>query len=207
MHAPTIFSIFALSAMGAEAAATPAVDSPMYIDGKKAPDQFAYMDITNGIPTEPFQMMNMTPAAPNSLKARKDVKTCIATSARAGVCVAIASYLTTTGFNIATQVKSSSNNHDCSVHNGHVDNVTWSTYATGNNCDTTAQASTIAGSIDKYLRAQDSNVCGVHCLKMTHGGTWTGYVTLAPQGTDLNSFYCGSSNSFGQCSSGGKNDQ
>jgi hypothetical protein len=207
MHASTIFSIFALSAMGVEAAATPAVASPMYIEGKKAPDHFAFMDITDGIPTGPFQMMNMTPAATNSLLAREEVKTCIATSVRVGVCTGIVSYLTTLGFSIANQVKSSSNKHDCSVHNGHIDNVTWSTYASGRNCDTTAQAGTIAGSIDKYLRAQDSNVCGVHCLKMTHGGTWTGYVTLAPQGTDLDSFYCGSSNSFGQCSSGGKNDQ
>jgi hypothetical protein len=207
MHASTIFSIFALSAMGVEAAAMPAVDSPMYIEGKKAPDQFAFMDITDGIPTEPFEMMTMTPAANNSLEARQDVKTCIATSVRAGVCIGLASYLTSFGFSLASQLKSSSDNHDCSVHNGHIDNVTWSTYATGRNCDTTAQASTIAGSIDKYLRAQNSNVCGVHCLKMTHGGTWTGYVTLAPQGTDLNSFYCGSSDSFGKCSNGGKKDQ
>jgi hypothetical protein len=38
MHASAIFSIIALSAMGVEAAAMPAVDSPMYIEGKKAPD-------------------------------------------------------------------------------------------------------------------------------------------------------------------------
>lgn len=145
MHASTIFSMFALSAMGIEAAATPAVNSPMYIEGKKAPDQFAFMDITDGIPSESFQMMNMTLATSNSLEARKDVKTCIATSARAGVCVAIVAYLTQTGFSIASQLKSSSDAHDCSTHDGHIDNVTWSTYATGKNCDTTAQAGTIAG--------------------------------------------------------------
>lgn len=159
-----------------------------------------------------------------SLEKRVNIDICTASAARAGkyfaapeqdqtantssigVCVAISAVVAQVSLGIAGLVKSDSNAHDCSEHSGSIDGVTWKVYATGRNCDTTAQLDTIQGAVTKYLEKQNKNVCGVHCLKLSHGGTFTGYVTLAPAGTSLDGYYCGQYNSFGDCVSGGKND-
>ncbi|KAL6831562.1 hypothetical protein V8C40DRAFT_236752 [Trichoderma camerunense] len=140
----------------------------------------------------------------NDLQARKHVKICTASSARAGVCVAVTAVIAQVSLGIAGLVKGDSDKHDCKAHSGSIDGVSWKVYATGRNCDTSAELKTIQGAIAEYLRSVDDHVCGVHCLKLTHGGTWTGYVTLAPKGNNLDTFYCGSSNSFGHCVDGGK---
>ena len=159
-----------------------------------------------------------------SLEKRLNVDICTANTARAGkyfaapeqdqtanassigVCVSVAAFTAQVALGIAGLVKSDSDANDCTEHSGSIDGVTWKVYATGRNCDTTAQLKTIQGAMTEYLDAQNNNVCGVHCLKLTHSGTFAGYVTIAPAGTSLDSFYCGQSNSFGDCVSGGKND-
>lgn len=91
-------------------------------------------------------------------------------------------------------------------HVGSIDGVTWKVWADGNNCDTTAQLNTISGAVQNYLRDSNKEVCGVHCVKLTHGGTWNGYITLAAPGEDLDDFYCGKFQPFGNCGSGGEDD-
>lgn len=127
-------------------------------------------------------------------------------TAEAGVCIAVTSFLLTLALGIASQVKSDSKANDCTEHTGAIDGVHWSVYAEGRNCDTTAQLDTIAGAIAVYLRKQNSSVCGTHCIRMDHGGTWNGYVTLAPAGQNIDNFYCGRAYTFGQCGSGGNGD-
>ncbi|MCJ1467775.1 hypothetical protein MMC07_006400 [Pseudocyphellaria aurata] len=142
-----------------------------------------------------------------SLEKRRHIDICTASNARAGVCVAVGALTTQIALGIAGLLKSDSNAHDCTEHSAHIDNsVHWKVYAVGRNCDTTAQLNTIQGAVTKYIEEQGSNVCGVHCLKLSHGGTWQGFVTIAPVGADLDGYYCGTYNSFGNCISGGKED-
>lgn len=159
-----------------------------------------------------------------SLEKRRNVDICTASAARAGkyfaapaqdqtanassigVCVAIGAVTAQIALGIAALLKSDSNAHDCTAHSASIDGVTWKVYATGRNCDTTAQLNTIQGAVTKYLEKQNKKVCGVHCLKLSHGGTYNGYVTIAPAGTPLDGYYCGEFNAFGNCVSGGKND-
>ncbi|KAF2502903.1 hypothetical protein BU16DRAFT_521551 [Lophium mytilinum] len=85
--------------------------------------------------------------------------------------------------------------------------MTWQVYGEGgDNCDSTAQLETIAGAMNKFLSSQNDSICGVKCIKMDHGGTWRGYVTIGTAGEDLTSYHCGSSFSFGSCDSGGNGD-
>ena len=121
-------------------------------------------------------------------------------------CASVANVIVQVAQSIASLVKSDSNAHDCKAHEGSIDGVTWRVYATGRHCDTTAQLNTIQGAVTKYLEKQNRNVCGVHCLKLSHGGTYTGYVTLAPAGNKLDSYYCGPFSSFGNCITGGDKD-
>ncbi|KAK6996554.1 hypothetical protein R3P38DRAFT_2799921 [Favolaschia claudopus] len=74
--------------------------------------------------------------------------------------------LATIGSAIASSLKSDSDNNDCAAHTGSVDDVSW---------ESMQRLKTIAGAIDVYLRAQDKAVCGVHCIRLTHGGTYSGH--------------------------------
>jgi len=107
------------------------------------------------------------------------------------------------GYTIAHNILSSSSNHDCTLHSSSLDSVTWEWFATGSNCDTTAQADTIQGGLQDYLANTGNQVCGVSCIKVTHGGTYAGYVTLAAPGYDPSYYYCGSGDTFGNCVDGG----
>ncbi|KAJ8128189.1 hypothetical protein O1611_g5447 [Lasiodiplodia mahajangana] len=140
------------------------------------------------------------------LEKRRVVDYCVADPARSGVCVALSGVVSAVAFGIASILKSDSDANDCTAHSGQVDDIHWSVFANGSHCDTTAELGTIAGAMANYLRTQNQSLCGVHCIKMTHGGTWQGYVTLGPAGEPLDNYYCGSAYSFGDCGSGGKSD-
>jgi hypothetical protein len=114
-------------------------------------------------------------------------------------CIALGALGASVAGIIAAVVKSDSNNNDCTAHTGSIDDVNWKVYASGRNCDTTAQLSTIDGALTNYLRSQNDSVCNIKCIKLDHSGTWTGYVTIAPAGTNLDNYYCGTGYSFGNC--------
>ena len=104
-------------------------------------------------------------------------------------------------------LEKNSNANDCSPHFASLDSLNWKMYATGDNCDTTAQQSTIEGALTKYVQdSANGSVCGVVCLKMTHGGTWAGFITLAAPGYDASNYFCDDYDSFGSCASGGEKD-
>ncbi|KAK6984217.1 hypothetical protein R3P38DRAFT_3106204 [Favolaschia claudopus] len=173
--------------------------------GKQQAHTLVHMDITDGVPTG-APVLGFLTSNSTDMAGRRNMDYCIANAAQSGNCIAIAGVLATIGSAIASSLKSDSDNGDCKAHTGSVDDVSWEVYATGQNCDTTAQLKTIAGAIDVYLRAQNKSVCGVHCIRLTHGGTYSGYVTLAAPGFNPDTFYCGSTYTFGQCGSGGGSD-
>jgi len=216
MFAPTLLSVLLYtSAISSRAAALPsplpgseqtpdstlenfAMPETLSRAGLRSADFVATIDLASAV------------SGNQTLSPRRLIDICVKDSGRAAVCSSIAGIVTTIGIAIATSAKGSSND-GCKVHSGAIDDVHWRVYATGKNgkqsdCGTTAQVNTIAGAIDEYLRDVDKDVCGVHCLKMTHGGTWAGYVTLAPAGLPLDNYYCGSAYSFGDCVHGGKKD-
>ncbi|TDZ71680.1 hypothetical protein CTRI78_v001892 [Colletotrichum trifolii] len=209
MHATTFISAWAFASAALPTALGLSLPSSLHLasrqaqSAKRSPHNFATIDLTDGVPNEPV-FGNATADLP--LDKRLNVKYCIESEAAVGTCSSVASLVAGIGFGIAGLVKSGSNNHDCTAHEGGIDSVTWRVYATGRNCDTTAQLETIAGAVQNYIRDSDSNLCGVHCIKLTHGGTWTGYVTIAAPGHQVDGYYCGEAESFGKCGSGGKND-
>lgn len=90
---------------------------------------------------------------------------------------------------------------------GSYEGLRWSYHSSGRNCDTTAQQATIAGAIKKYMtNVEHDKICGTHCLRMDHGGTWDGWLKLGPVNSFNDGAYCGPELSFVRCLSGGNND-
>ncbi|KAI1398104.1 hypothetical protein F4819DRAFT_498976 [Hypoxylon fuscum] len=110
------------------------------------------------------------------------------------------------GASLAGLIKGGSNANDCQLHVAALDGISFTFRAEGRNCDTTAEQKTIQGAINNFIDDVKSTLCGVDCLQLSHGGTWTGYVTIAAEGYDASNFYCGAQNSWPTCGSGGKND-
>ncbi|OJJ64727.1 hypothetical protein ASPSYDRAFT_26707 [Aspergillus sydowii CBS 593.65] len=85
---------------------------------------------------------------------------------------------------LGTMIKEKSNDHDCSSFTATLDKFEFEYYATGRNCDTTAEQGTIAGAIYHFIHSVlDDNICNAQCMKLTHGGTWTGWLSLGPSGS------------------------
>lgn len=97
-------------------------------------------------------------------------------------CFELANNLRALGSTIGSVIYTSSSNKDCTLHTGTVDGVQWRYSATGEDCTTNAQLKTIRGAVDAWLKAGVEGQCKNVCLRMTHGGTWTGYVSLTPPG-------------------------
>ena len=104
---------------------------------------------------------------------------------------------------LATLLKTNSDRHDCTAHVGATDRVIWKVYAVDKDCATSAQLKTLNGAIAVYFESVSLNVCGVHCLKLTHGGGWVGFAAIAPEGSNLDNYYCGDAYSFDSCITGG----
>ncbi|OJJ94818.1 hypothetical protein ASPACDRAFT_48512 [Aspergillus aculeatus ATCC 16872] len=67
----------------------------------------------------------------------------------------------------------------CATIAASIDGWSYEYYATGRNCDTTAQQETIHGALYHYLTTVDNDkVCGTQCLSLDHGGTYEGYLKL-----------------------------
>ncbi|CCF59332.1 hypothetical protein KAFR_0G03000 [Kazachstania africana CBS 2517] len=77
---------------------------------------------------------------------------------------------------------------------------------TGQNCDTTAEESTIEGALDKafgnYVRF---NKAGIWCMELTHGGSWKGFLLIGPNEDWPSYIWCGDGGK-NTCVSGGKGD-
>ncbi|KAK8109424.1 hypothetical protein PG999_007561 [Apiospora kogelbergensis] len=126
-----------------------------------------------------------------SLSKRTPVQYCTANPSRSGVCIAAASFASAVAFGISMLAKGGSDAKECNtVHTG----------------STNDELDTIAGAMKKYISSQHGNICGVKCIKLDHGGTWRGYVTLGSTREDLSTYHCGNSYTFGDCGKGGNKD-
>ncbi|GAA5929932.1 uncharacterized protein JCM15063_004668 [Sporobolomyces koalae] len=153
-----------------------------------------------------FYELDMTASNATTLEKRVDVKACFKKE-NAGHCIAILGIGATVALGIPPIVKSYSDNHDCRPHTGNIDGVYFKFYATGRNCDTTAQTDTIRGALYEFIEGtgQKDQMCGTYCIKLTHKGTYAGYLMIGGDQGEVNNEYCGSKENFTVCRSGGKN--
>ncbi|KAK6001644.1 hypothetical protein QM012_002134 [Aureobasidium pullulans] len=109
---------------------------------------------------------------------------------------------------LAASLKGKSNQNDCSSSSGSVQGFSYSFYtAPSSTCDTTAERGTIQGGLNRYFDYLGGQLCGVHCVRLNHGGgTYRAYITLGPEGADLGSVDCSSSAVYVDCGNGGQND-
>ncbi|CAM9022546.1 unnamed protein product [Wickerhamomyces anomalus] len=79
--------------------------------------------------------------------------------------------------------------------------------STGKGCHTTAKPRTISGAIKKWISTQsEGQVCKSQCIKITHGGYWTGYVAFGNNKDAVKNVKCDSSiGRVSRCSKGGVN--
>ena len=116
MHAPSLISAWWLTALPLSQAAALSLPSTSLnvraaaLEGKNAANKLGSIDITNGIPTGPIDWFNDTTMAaePTGLEERRVIDYCIANTAQAGVCIAVAGVLGQVGTGIASVVKSKS---------------------------------------------------------------------------------------------------
>lgn len=79
-------------------------------------------------------------------------------------CAGAASAVTIATTSIARLIVSKSSAQDCSYSSGETNGIAYQVHATGANCDTTAQESTIEGGLNTYFEAHGNAVCDVHCV-------------------------------------------
>ncbi|KAF7927707.1 uncharacterized protein EAE98_006089 [Botrytis deweyae] len=174
-----------------------AIDGPATINGQPMPDRWIRYDLTP---------VNTT-TSDTSLIPRTNVRICERVLTATSQCVGLISQAIIISKAIGSAIKSISDAGSCGKSYGSLDGVSWVYYATGSNCDTTAEAATIQGAIKQHLTTIDGNsLCATECLDLTHSGTWSGFLLIGPTNNFDSTMYCGPSLSFGSCTSGGKND-
>jgi hypothetical protein len=109
---------------------------------------------------------------------------------------------------MAALLKRNADANRCSGSSGSVNGVAFSFYnAPEGNCKTTAEEGTIKGGLNRYFDYLGNQICGVHCVRLQHGGgTYRAYITLGPEGSDLNSVSCANGDVYTDCGNGGDND-
>ncbi|KAF4154046.1 hypothetical protein CNMCM8927_001305 [Aspergillus lentulus] len=108
---------------------------------------------------------------------------------------------------LPTLIRDLSNQQRCRHMTGAFDNVKWSFYATGLQCDATVQESIIQGAIAEYIRnAENGTICGTQCLRLDHGGTWNGWLKLGSVSSFKEDAYCGVGLPFDTSLSGGNDN-
>lgn len=110
---------------------------------------------------------------------------------------------------IGNQIYTDYSNNDCDYHSGSIDDIYYTVYATttGGDCRSTAELGTVQGALYDLIKTEFPNgkLCGSQCIKLSHGGTWTGWLSISTSQSALNSFTCDSSVSVPNCGSCGKN--
>jgi hypothetical protein len=143
-----------------------------------------------------------------TLTERKQVKVCGKTLVIPSFdrCLASTSLAGTIGLGVAGLLYSKSSNNDCSAEELDTPDYQYAVRTTGK-CHTTAQRTTIEGALDHYIDEEmPPNVCGVHCLKLTDGGNWQGYVVFGVGNYNWEKYLdqCAQVGKLGHCESGGK---
>ncbi|OTA61212.1 hypothetical protein K449DRAFT_434971 [Hypoxylon sp. EC38] len=168
--------------------------------GKFLPSRMTHIDLGD------YELVERGELNASDLEKRRNVDYCWKSVHGAIGCTGLVLGGAGLGATIAGLVKGSSNANDCQSHVASLDGVTFRFRAEGRNCDTTAEQKTIQGAIQNFIEGIHETLCGVDCIKLTHGGTWEGYVTIAAEGFDPTQFECGKSDQWTSCGSGGKYD-
>ncbi|ODV77270.1 uncharacterized protein CANTADRAFT_27162 [Suhomyces tanzawaensis NRRL Y-17324] len=147
----------------------------------------------------------------NNITKREGIRNYLNTAFNGGIIfesinAAISSWLNTYYLAIKI-VKQQSDTHNCGiVQSVTVDNMRYIYSSNGRNCDTTAKAATIEGSLRKAFDTyRKNNYSCVYCMELTYSGAWVGYLLIGPNYNWPDDLTCGDSNG-GQCVKGGKND-
>lgn len=108
---------------------------------------------------------------------------------------------------LASILKRNADSNDCSGSSGLFDGIAYSLTASPNgNCKTTAEKGTIQGGLNRYFDYLGNKMCGVHCVRLDHSGTYNAFLTLGPAGANLNAVSCSASQTYVDCGNGGQND-
>jgi hypothetical protein len=109
---------------------------------------------------------------------------------------------------LAAILSGKSKQKSCAQSSGTVEGVSYNLYTEpSSTCDTTAERGTIQGGLNRYFDYLAGQICGVHCVRLNHGqGTYRAYITLGPEGANLNSVDCSSTAVYVDCGNGGQND-
>ncbi|GIC94645.1 uncharacterized protein Aud_001974 [Aspergillus udagawae] len=186
--------------------------SPTSINGQPLPDRWHQIDLidASGVEYPEYAQSLVMGLTGNftevDLQKRRPDDVCryIIT---ANACLGIGSYVVGWAKSMAQIIKDLSNNHDCGVIDGTYRDIRYVFYASGRNCDTTSQQDTIAAAINKYMQKVDNgNLCHTECLRITHGGTYSGWLKVGPKNSFKENAYCGTHLNFDHCISGGNND-
>ncbi|KAL2811545.1 hypothetical protein BDW59DRAFT_168003 [Aspergillus cavernicola] len=184
-----------------------AVTSPSSTGGQQEPDRWiAYNDIGTRTDLDLFQTPdgNYTNGLAES---RTPIEVCERILTAVSHYCAILNNTYSFARAVASVIKSQSDKNDCGETSGTMQGFKYVYYATGRNCDSTAQQDTIEGAIYHFLTTVDySSICGTECLKLDHGGTWEGYLKLGSEDRFDDGAYCGPTLSYTSCASGGNND-
>ncbi|KAL2062387.1 hypothetical protein VTL71DRAFT_6653 [Oculimacula yallundae] len=180
------------------------VATPLTINDQVTPDRWAKYDLTQ---VEEGGNHTDVEASVVPRKSMKDVRVCERVLTAAAACVVLINGLSAIAGALGGLIRGLADQHSCGKSYGSLDGISWVYYASGSNCDTTAESLTIAGAIKQHLSTVDhSTLCTTDCLDLTHSGTWNGWLLVGPTNNFNTDLYCGPSLSFSTCKSGGKND-
>ncbi|KAJ5713180.1 uncharacterized protein N7483_010361 [Penicillium malachiteum] len=153
------------------------------INGQRVPDRWHQINLDGKVTTKSTELS--TRDFDISLETRTDITVCVSDLDATATCAKLGSFLVALVAVVSSYIY----------------------YASGRNCDTTAQKATIEGALKKYLKEiDDEELCGTECLRMHHGGTWDGWLKIGPKASFDEDAYCGPKLSFSSCISGGDAD-
>lgn len=106
----------------------------------------------------------------------------------------------------STVMSGSGGDGACTAVEYHDDRYQYAVQAQGT-CQTSAQRETVLGALLHYADKElPDSICGLHCMRLTLGGDWEGYVVFGAPTYDWDYYLqrCRSVGQYGQCESGGR---
>ncbi|ODQ56945.1 hypothetical protein WICANDRAFT_107313 [Wickerhamomyces anomalus NRRL Y-366-8] len=116
---------------------------------------------------------------------------------------------------ISVALEIQSGNHNCadtgvhSVSDQTQGTVYYKYKTTGKGCTTTAEPGTIEGALHKFIKEKNQDkICDFVCIRLTHGGNWSGYVGLGTSQDAVKYSRCDHEiGSWSACVNGDKGDR
>lgn len=176
-------------------------DGQMYLAGEILfDDKGNASNITSGyLPLDPEN---------SALVGRRFVDACKGVFTYAN-CVSSLSLGSQVAFGIAGLVQEWSDKHQCGlsginvVSGGNGELGYFKYQSTGRNCDTTSTDAQVESAVKTWIDDHTGgSLCKFACLKLSHGGTWNGYVTFGLDRYYVDSVRCDDTTQYTDCSTG-----